>query len=104
MVIADAGIGIPESLKYVYGNTDNEMNDVHYILESVKKGVSRLEKSEDRGEGLARCVQLAKKHNARVYIRSNCGWVSIAMPSGKGKAGIGKKISGTQIFVNFPTN
>lgn len=104
MVIADAGIGIPGTIRNAPEYAGKELNDVEAIFESIKKGVSRLGRGAGRGEGLTHCVQLANKHQARLYIRSNSGWASITLHKGRGKTGIGEHLSGTQIFVNFPLN
>jgi anti-sigma regulatory factor (Ser/Thr protein kinase) len=104
MIIADTGIGIPESIRKCKDYEDKKLNDYEAILESVKKGVSSLGRGEDRGEGLARCVDLANKHLANLYIRSNTGYTSIAFKRNKGYYGGGDFLSGTQIFVNFPSS
>lgn len=103
MVIADAGIGIPETIRSAPEYIDKNLSDVDTILESIKKGVSREGKIAGRGEGLTRCVQLAEKHHARLFIRSNTGWASVTLHKGRGKAGMGELLAGTQIFVNFPS-
>ncbi len=104
LVIADAGVGIPETIRLSPDYTDNELTDIEAILESVKKGVSRQGVKAGRGEGLSHCVRLAKKHHAQLFIRSNSAWVSVTVHKGRGTAGIGEFFSGTQIFVNFPSN
>lgn len=102
MIIADAGIGIPETIRRCadYGNI--QMKDYEAILESVKKGVSSLGRGENRGEGLTKCVDLANKHKAKLYIRSNSGYALITFKKNKGVFGDSNFLTGTQIFVNFP--
>ena len=102
MIIADGGIGIPETIKKCEDYKNRKLQDYEAIFESVKKGVSSLGKGEDRGEGLARCVDLANKHSARLFIRSNTGYASITFKKNGGFFGNGSFLSGTQIFVNFP--
>jgi len=103
LVIADAGVGIPKTLRNCEEYKFKNLSDVAAIWESVKKGVSRFGKSARRGEGLARCVQIAKKHKAYLYIRSNKGWAKVVFSRGRGQAGHGCLLQGTQIFVNFPS-
>ncbi len=103
LVIADSGIGIPETLRNSKEYKNHNLSDIQAISESLKKGVSRHGKGAQRGEGLARCVELANKHGAQLYIRSNRGWVKIIFSQSRGRAGQGCLLPGTQIFVNFPS-
>ena len=104
MVIADSGIGIPESIRNSEDYRNKELNDYETIIEAVKKGVSSLGKSEDRGEGLPRCIELAKRHEAKIYIRSNSGYVYATFSRNRGVVGNTTFLTGTQILVNFPLN
>lgn len=102
MIIADRGIGIPESLRTSEEYKDKKMKDSELIFEAVKKGVSSLGKIEDRGEGLAKCVELAKVHNAELFIRSNYAFANILFKQKSGYLAESHFFAGTQIFVNFP--
>lgn len=104
MIIVDAGIGIPEAIRKSDDYKNTKLTDYETILESVKKGVSSMGKGEDRGEGLSRCVDLAKKHKARLYIRSNRGYAYMTFQKNKRFFGDSNFLSGTQILVNFPCN
>jgi anti-sigma regulatory factor (Ser/Thr protein kinase) len=99
MIIGDAGIGIPASLRNCQDFKGSSLCDHELILGAVKNGVSRLGKNEDRGEGLARCVELSNKHSAKLYIRSNNGFAAINF--NKKFVGEGTFLAGTQISVNF---
>jgi len=102
IIIADSGIGIPETINRCKDYKDKQLKDYEAILESVKKGVSSLGKVEDRGEGLSRCVDLSNKHNAKLFIRSNSGYASITFKNERAYFGNSDFLAGTQIFVNFP--
>lgn len=101
LVIADSGVGIPRTIK---SNTEyNKLNDAECIQKSLQYGVTRYEESEERGEGLSECVQLADKHNAKLFIRSNTGSIhydknkNICLEDGL------CKLNGTQIGIKFPS-
>lgn len=102
MIIADSGIGIPESLRNSKEYKDKKMSDSELIFEAVKKGVSSFGKEEDRGEGLAKCVELAKQHRAELFVRSNNAYANIIFKKRSGYMAESHFFTGTQIFVNFP--
>ncbi len=104
MAIVDSGIGIPESIRNSEEYSNKKLNDYETIIEAIKKGVSSLGKSEDRGEGLPRCIELAKRHKAKIYIRSNSGYVYATFSKNRGALGKTSFLTGTQILVNFPLN
>lgn len=102
MIIADAEVGIPSTLMKSDEYKNIRMSDSKAIIESLKKGVSRLGKGEDRGEGLTRCVDLASKHRAKLYIRSNKGFASLTSEKNNILLGDRDFLSGTQISIDFP--
>lgn len=102
MIIADSGIGIPESLRTSEEYKNKKMTDSELIFEAVKLGVSSFGKKEDRGEGLAKCVELAKVHNAEIFVRSNNAYANIIFNNRRGHMAESHFLAGTQIFVNFP--
>jgi anti-sigma regulatory factor (Ser/Thr protein kinase) len=102
MIIADSGIGIPETLRRCAEYKNSNLQDFETILEAVKKGVSGMGKEENRGEGLSTCVDLANKHKATLYIKSNNGFARLTFKKNKKSLGTSSFLTGTQIFVNFP--
>lgn len=104
LIIADAGVGIPETIRKCKDYIDQQMTDYETIFEAIKKGVSQFGEGENRGEGLAKCVDLAKRHKAKLYIRSNSGFANITFTNKQGLFGESTCLLGTQIFVNFPHN
>ncbi|MBI4547530.1 MAG: ATP-binding protein [Ignavibacteriae bacterium] len=102
LVIADSGIGIPETIRTAEEFKEKELTDEAAIVESVKKGVSRFGRRADRGEGLSRCLQLSAKHSAKLYIRSNGGYAFFSFQHKKKFSSSAQFLRGTQIFVNFP--
>jgi len=102
LVIADVGIGIPETIKQAEEFRNRTMTDEEAIMESVKMGVSRFGRIADRGEGLTKCLQLSAKHKAEIFIRSNRGSAFFSFQGKPKKLTCGELMKGTQIFVNFP--
>jgi len=102
LVIADSGLGIPTTLRRTTEYRNIGISDSDAISESLKAGVSQFGKDEDRGEGLTKCSTLAKKHLAKMFIRSNTGSYSLDFKSKKFIKKVSSNLSGTQIYVNFP--
>ena len=102
-MIADSGIGIPETIKEAGEYKNSMFSDFEAIQESLKKGVSRHGKEEHRGEGLPKCYSLSEKHKAILFIRSNKGIVRYDFINRKKRALDMNFLMGTQIFVDFPS-
>lgn len=73
--IADAGVGIKNSLQKNPLYYDQVFSDCKAISLALKEGVSRIE-NDFRGNGLYDLNRLTKKHRANLYIHSHGGLVS----------------------------
>ncbi len=70
--VSDFGVGIPNSMRKLLGNE----NDDVLLAEAVTEGVSTQSTPRNRGAGLCNIVRsLTNSGIGSVYIRSNCGIV-----------------------------
>lgn len=101
LVIADSGVGIPNTIK---SNSEyKKMNDAECIEKSLQYGITRYDKSEERGEGLPECAQLANKYNAKLFIRSNTGSIHYNKNRNICLTNDLCELNGTQISIKFPS-
>ena len=105
IVIADAGLGIPKTIRD--GNpAAAKMNDKDIILTAFRDGLSRRAE-KGRGCGLTQCARVAMKHQANLRVRVGRVWAKLVTRSEKAGITIGffedeaATISGTQIALDL---
>jgi len=104
LVIADAGLGIPTTIRA--GNPSvASMADKDIILAAFRDGLSRRSGKGD-GCGLTRCARVAARYEGNVRVRVGQAWTKLVTRSAKmgltmGFYGEGASIAGTQIGLDL---
>lgn len=104
LVIADAGLGIPTTIRA--GNPSAaRMDDKDIILAAFRDGLSRRS-GRGYGCGLTRCAQVAARYEGNLRVRVGRAWTKLVTRSARmgltiGFYGEGASIAGTQIALDL---
>lgn len=96
MIVSDAGIGIPESLKGVYPNED----EVNILMESINQGITN---GEGQGNGLFGTTEICRKTNGEFVIHSGNTRLTL-IKDGKEAKPLNRKFTGTTISAKIKTS
>lgn len=106
LVIADSGLGIPQTIKQGRAELRHK-KDSEIILAAFRDGLSRNPREIGRGCGLTRCASIAMRYQANLRVRTGTTWVKLITKSAKTGVTIGyyddsaARIEGTQVSFDF---
>ena len=96
MIVSDAGIGIPKSLKEIYPNED----EVNILMESINQGITN---GEGQGNGLFGTTEICRKTNGEFVIHSGKTRLTL-IKDGKEAKPLNRNFTGTTISAKIRTS
>ena len=101
MSIGDAGIGVRRSLAANLNLADRLESDAQSLGVAVQQGASRFS-SGGHGGGLPRVLEIAKRYEGRVALRSGSGALAFNGQNEQRRAFDAPPLSGTQLRIMLP--
>jgi len=106
LVIADGGLGIPETIRAGNPAGAADRTDVEVMLAAFKDGLSRRS-TRGRGCGLTTCARIAMAYKGNLRVRVGRTWARLITKSARAGLSLGffeddaAPISGTHISLDF---